>query len=98
MAEVEEIPCSVKTQRNRKPNFSVAEEEMLQHEVGKHFEILNRKFCHSALCIVKALFAFEVVFLHLSRTSLAVLMATPKALILSVILAQMVFFWQMFYR
>jgi hypothetical protein len=44
MAEVEEIPCSViKTQRNRKPNFSVAEEEMLQREVGKHFEILNRK-------------------------------------------------------
>jgi hypothetical protein len=36
MAEVEEILCSVKTQRNRKPNFSVAEEEMLQHEVGKH--------------------------------------------------------------
>ena len=47
MAEVEEIPCSVKTQRNRKPNFSVAEEEMLQHEVGKHFEILNRKFSNT---------------------------------------------------
>ena len=47
MAEVEEIHCSVKTQRNRKPNFSVAEEEMLQHEVGKHFEILNRKFSNT---------------------------------------------------
>jgi hypothetical protein len=47
MAEVEEIPCSVKTQRNRKSNFSLAEEEMLQHEVGKHFEILNRKFSNT---------------------------------------------------
>ena len=47
MAEVEEIPCSLKTQRIRKPNFSVAEEEMLQHEVGKHFEILNRNFSNT---------------------------------------------------
>ena len=47
MAEVEEIPCSLKTQRIRKPNFSVAEEEMLQHEVGKNFEILNRNFSNT---------------------------------------------------
>ena len=49
-------------------------------------------FFNSALCMVKSLFAFEVVFLHSSLTSLVFLVANPKALILSVIFDQMTFF------
>jgi len=47
MAELEDTPCPLKIQRIRKPNFSVAEEEILQQEVGKHVDILNRKLSNT---------------------------------------------------
>jgi hypothetical protein len=47
MAELEETPCPLKIPRIRKPNFLVAEEEILQQEVGKYFDILNRKLSNT---------------------------------------------------